>query len=193
MYLCFPVFSTTSHQSLGSYNVFDWQQHCCSCWGTRWKTTAQQGLSVVLRYRSVKMESSPKLLWFNIWCKSYILLSLLFRGGGLVQTVHGIVGILLASLAAYVDVDCDRNSNTKKYLFIGWCVVKLYCDEVHVQNLVHISQWLESGPVQKCSPSHRNPSTEWDTLQPMTPNFAVSMCMVALKTRGGSMMSTCLI
>lgn len=61
------------------------------------------------------MESSPKLLWFNIWCKSYILLSLLFRGGGggLVQTVHGIVGILLASLAAYVDVDCDRNSNTK--------------------------------------------------------------------------------
>lgn len=37
----------------------------------------------------------------------------------LVQTVHGIVGILLASLAAYVDVDCDRNSNTKKYLFIG--------------------------------------------------------------------------
>lgn len=37
----------------------------------------------------------------------------------LVQTVHGIVGILLASLAAYVDVDFDRNSNTKKYLFIG--------------------------------------------------------------------------
>lgn len=35
------------------------------------------------------------------------------RGGGLVQTVHGIVGILLASLAAYVDVDCNRNSNTK--------------------------------------------------------------------------------
>lgn len=59
-YLCFPVFSTPSHQSLGTHNVFDRQQHRCSYWGTRWKTTAQQGLSVVLRYRSVKMESSPE-------------------------------------------------------------------------------------------------------------------------------------
>lgn len=63
----------------------------------------------------------------------------------------------------------------------------------YLQNLICISQLLESGPVQKCSPSPRNPSTEWDTLPPMTPNFAVYMCMVAPKTRGGSMMSTCLI
>lgn len=60
------------------------------------------------------------LLLFNIWCKSFLCFLFFLEGEGDVQTLHGSVSILIASLASYFEVDCDVNCNSKK---IYWLMV----------------------------------------------------------------------